>query len=56
MYTDQGSQFTGTSWIMTLTKADSKISMNAQGRYLDSIFSKRLWGSWPLALKTGAPY
>ena len=45
MYLDQGSQFTGTSWIMTLTKADSEISMNAQGRYFDSIFSERLRGS-----------
>ena len=45
MNTDQGSQFTGTAWITTLTKADVKISMDGRGRYLDNIFIERLWRS-----------
>ena len=45
MNTDQGSQYTGAGWIMTLTKADIKISMDGRGRYLDNIFIKRLWRS-----------
>lgn len=43
MNTDQGSQHTGAGWIMTLTKADIKISMDGRGRYLDNIFIERLW-------------
>jgi len=38
MNTDQGSQYTGTDWITTLTKAEIKISMDGRGRYLDNIF------------------
>jgi putative transposase len=34
--TDQGSQFTGSAWITTLTEADIKISMDGRGRYLPS--------------------
>jgi putative transposase len=45
MNTDQGSQFTGSAWITTLTKADVKISMDGRGRYLDNIFIERLWRS-----------
>ena len=45
MNTDQGSQFTGTAWITTLTEADVKISMDGRGRYLDNIFIERLWRS-----------
>lgn len=45
MNTDQGSQYTGTDWITTLTKADIKISMDGRGRYLDNIFIERLWRS-----------
>ena len=45
MNTDQGSQYTGTGWITTLTKADIKISMDGRGRYLDNIFIERLWRS-----------
>ena len=59
MNTDQGSQYTGAGWITTLTKADIKISMplvtsacanalpviDGRGRYLDNIFSERLWRS-----------
>jgi putative transposase len=45
MNTDQGSQYTGTGWIATLTKAEIKISMDGRGRYLDNIFIERLWRS-----------
>ncbi|MFT5065654.1 MAG: putative transposase [Yoonia sp.] len=42
MNTDQGSQFTGSAWITTLTEAEVKISMDGRGRYLDNIFIERL--------------
>ena len=42
---DQGSQFTGSAWITTLTKAGVRISMDGRGRYPDNIFIKRLWRS-----------
>jgi putative transposase len=45
MNTDQGSQFTGSAWITTLTEAGVKISMGGRGRYLDNIFIERLWRS-----------
>jgi putative transposase len=45
MNTDQGSQFTGSAWITTLTEADVKISMDGRPRYLDNIFIERLWRS-----------
>ncbi len=58
MNTDQGSQFTGSAWITTLTEAGARISMNGRGRYLPShrfcettagqwinIFIERLWRS-----------
>jgi len=45
MNTDQGSQFTGSAWITTLTDAGVRISMDARGRYLDNIFIERLWRS-----------
>ena len=45
MNTDQGSQFTGSAWITTLTEAEVKISMDGRGRYLDNIFIERLWRS-----------
>ena len=45
MNTDQGSQFTGATWITTLTEAGVKISMDGRGRYLDNIFIERLWRS-----------
>jgi putative transposase len=41
MNADQGSQFTGTAWITTLTDAKIKISMDGRGRYLDNIFPSR---------------
>ena len=45
MNTDQGSQFTGSAWITTLTNAGVRISMDGRGRYLDNIFIERLWRS-----------
>lgn len=45
MNTDQGSKFTGSAWITTLTKADLSISLDGRGRYLDNIFIERLWRS-----------
>ncbi|WP_299296486.1 IS3 family transposase [uncultured Tateyamaria sp.] len=45
MNTDQGSQFTGSAWITTLTAAGVRISMDGRGRYLDNIFIERLWRS-----------
>lgn len=42
---DQGSQFTGSAGITTLTNAKVKISMDGRGRYLDNIFIDRLWRS-----------
>ena len=50
--TDQGSQFTGSAWITTLTEAGVRISMDGRGRYLDNIFIERLWRS----LKQEAAY
>ena len=45
MNSDQGSQFTGSAWITTLTNAKIKISMDGRGRHLDNIFIERLWRS-----------
>ena len=45
MNTDQGSQFTGSAWITTLTEAGVRISMDGRGRFLDNIFVERLWRS-----------
>ncbi len=45
MNTDQGSQFTGSSWITTLTEAGVRISMDGRGRCMDNIFIERLWRS-----------
>ncbi|MDP2517937.1 IS3 family transposase [Shimia thalassica] len=45
MNTDQGSQFAGSAWVMTLTRAGVRISMDGRGRYLDNIFIERLWRS-----------
>ena len=52
MNTDQGSQYTRSGWITTLTEAKIKISMDGRGRYLDHIFIERLWRS----LKQAAVY
>jgi putative transposase len=45
MNSDQGSQYTGSGWITTLTKVDIKTSMDGRGQYLDNIFIKHLWRS-----------
>jgi len=45
MNTDQGSQFTGSAWITTLTEVGVRISMDGRGRDLDNIFIERLWRS-----------
>jgi len=42
---DQGSQFTGLSYLNILTNHDIKISMDGKGRALDNIFTERLWRS-----------
>ncbi len=42
---DQGSQFTGSAWITTLTEAGVRISMDGRGRCMDNIFIERLWRS-----------
>ncbi|GAB2208921.1 hypothetical protein ROS1_57390 [Roseibium sp. ROS1] len=45
MNTDQGSQFTGSAWITTLTEAGIRVSMDGRGRCMDNIFIERLWRS-----------
>ena len=45
MNTDQGSQFTGVTWIGTLIEAGVRISMDGRGRCMDNIFIERLWRS-----------
>ena len=52
MNADQGSQYTRSGWITTLTEAKIKLSMDGRGRYLDHIFIQRLWRS----LKQAAVY
>lgn len=42
MNANQGSQFTASAWIITLTEARMRISMDGRGRYLDNIFFERL--------------
>jgi putative transposase len=41
--TDQGSQFTSGEWLAVLTEAGIAISMDGRGRFLDNIFTERLW-------------
>ncbi len=41
--TDQGSQFTSTTFTDTLKNADIQISMDGKGRAMDNIFIERLW-------------
>ena len=43
--TDQGSQFTSQTFTAVLRDADIRISMDGRGRYLDNIFTLRLWRS-----------
>jgi putative transposase len=42
---DQGSQFTSTSFTEVLKREDIAISMDGRGRALDNIFVERLWRS-----------
>ena len=43
--TDQGSQFTSTSWTGELIAHDIRISMDGKGRWIDNVFIERLWRS-----------
>lgn len=43
--TDQGSQFTSSSFTKVLKREGCKISMDGRGRALDNIFVERLWRS-----------
>ena len=43
MNTDQGSQFTGTEFIATLTQHRIRISMDGKGCWRDNVFVERLW-------------
>ena len=40
---DQGSQFTSQEYISRLLAVDVRISMDGKGRFLDNIFTERLW-------------
>jgi putative transposase len=40
---DQGSHFTSQAYIEILEQAGIQISMDGRGRYLDNIFTERLW-------------
>ncbi|MBN8245608.1 transposase [Nitratireductor aquimarinus] len=52
MSPDQEAQITGAAWIITLTEAGARISMDGRGRCVDSILIERLWRS----LKQEAEY
>jgi putative transposase len=43
--TDQGSQFTSPRFTQKLLQADVNISMDGRGRFVDNIFTERLWRS-----------
>jgi len=43
--TDQGAQFTSTTFTDRLETAGVRISMDGKGRYMDNIFVERLWRS-----------
>lgn len=46
MNTDQGSQFTSKAWIEAVTSgADTQVSMDGRGRWMDNVFIERLWRS-----------
>jgi putative transposase len=40
---DQGSHFTSTAYVEVLERAGIQVSMDGRGRYLDNIFTERLW-------------
>ena len=60
MNTDRGSQFTSFDWTDRLKRAKTKIFIDGKARYLDNIFSERLWRSlkyecvYPNAWETGS--
>jgi len=41
--TDQGCQFTSTSWIERVQEAGIKVSMDGQGRWADNVIIERFW-------------
>ena len=41
--TDQGSQFTSTTWLAALTASGVRVSMDGKGRWMDNVFIERLW-------------
>jgi putative transposase len=43
--TDQGSQFTSQEFTGVLTSLEIRISMDGKGRWVDNIFTERLWRS-----------
>ena len=43
--TDQGSQFTSDDFTGALLSRDIRISMDGQGRWIDNVFTERLWRS-----------
>jgi putative transposase len=43
--TDQGSQFTSSSWIDVLKAHGIRISMDGKGNWMDNVFIERLWRS-----------
>ena len=43
--TDQGSQFTSTTFTGVLVAAGIAISMDGRGRWMDNVFIERLWRS-----------
>nr|WP_319390402.1 IS3 family transposase [uncultured Cohaesibacter sp.] len=45
MNSDQGSQFTSSDWVKTLTGANVRISMDGRGRWVDNRMIERLWRS-----------
>ncbi len=42
---DQGSHFTSPRFTEPLLEAGAKVSMDGRGRYVDNIFTERLWRS-----------
>ncbi len=42
---DQGSQYTSDRYVEQVLASQSKISMDGRGRYMDNIFTERLWRS-----------
>jgi putative transposase len=43
--TDQGSRFTSFAFTHTLMDSGIRISMDGRGRWMDNVFTKRLWRS-----------